>query len=446
MTVEPKMEKTLGPLSLWGLGVGYVISGMYFGWNLGLEQGGTLGLAVATCWVIAMYVSFTLGYAELACLYPRAGGCFIYVKNAMGPKWGMLAGLAQFFEFVFAPPAIAAAIGAYLHIFFPGISTLTLAIGTYFIFTGINCLGVRLAATFELWITVVAVIELVLFAYVALPHFQMKNLVANALPHGWAGVLPAIPFAIWFFLAIEGIANVAEETKNPQRNIILGFSSAMVTLVILCGLTFVSAIGVKGWEWIVFDAAGNPSDSPLPLALKAIMGENALFYHLLVMIGIFGLVASFHGIILAAGRATFELGREGLAPARIGRLHPRTKTPVWALLLNMCVGICALVTGKTAQIIILACFGAVTLYLLSTVALWQLRRKKPALHRPFRTPFFPYTAIVALITSSTSLCCLVYYYPNLALIYGGLLCAGGLGMGYMGSHSRIKICFDTEKT
>ena len=58
---------------LWGLGVGYVISGMYFGWNLGLEKGGTLGLAVATLFIIVMYLTFTFSYTELACAIPKAG-------------------------------------------------------------------------------------------------------------------------------------------------------------------------------------------------------------------------------------------------------------------------------------------------------------------------------------------------------------------------------------
>ena len=73
-----ELKRTLGPVMLWGLGVGYVISGMYFGWNLGLEKGGTLGLAIATAFVIVMYVAFTFSYTELACAIPKAGGAFDY--------------------------------------------------------------------------------------------------------------------------------------------------------------------------------------------------------------------------------------------------------------------------------------------------------------------------------------------------------------------------------
>ncbi|MGC5198858.1 amino acid permease, partial [Aphanothece microscopica] len=116
-----QLQKTLTPTLLWGLGVGYVISGMYFGWNLGLEQGGTLGMAVATVMVIVMYLCFTLSYAELACAIPKAGGAFDYASRAMGERGGFLAGMAQNIEFLFAPPAIAAGIGAYVSLFVPSV-------------------------------------------------------------------------------------------------------------------------------------------------------------------------------------------------------------------------------------------------------------------------------------------------------------------------------------
>ena len=86
---------------------------------------------------------------------------------------------------------------------------------------------------------------------------------------------------------------------------LIGFGSAILTLVVLCILTFCSSVGVAGWEAIVFAEEGAAaSDSPLPLALSRIYGEGHFLYMLVTSIGLFGLVASFHGIILAAGRAT----------------------------------------------------------------------------------------------------------------------------------------------
>lgn len=416
------LSRTLGPLMLWGLGVGYVISGMYFGWNLGLAEGGTLGLAIATFFIIILYITFTFSYTELACAIPRAGGAFDYATRALGKHWGFLAGMAQIIEFVFAPPAIAAAIGAYFHIFFPQLPVTVIAITAYVLFTALNIYGVKAAATFELIITMLAVGELLLFAGITLPHFEMENLRHNAFPNGWMGVWASIPFAIWFFLGLEGVANVAEETIRPQRSVLLGFGSALITLVILCILTFLSSVGVAGWEKIVYPSPGAPpSDSPLPLALSAITGNDDLLYHLLITIGLMGLIASFHGIILAAGRATFEFGRVRYIPRMFGYVHSRFKTPANALLANTCIGIIALLTRKTGDIIIIACFAALTLYIISMVAVIALRKKEPGLPRPFKTPLYPYFPVIALAIAAVSLVAMTSLNVTLALIYFGVL-------------------------
>lgn len=402
---------------LWGLGVGYVISGMYFGWNLGLQEGGTLGLAIATFFIIILYVTFTFSYTELACAIPKAGGGFDYAARALGKDWGFIAGMAQNIEFIFAPPAIAFAIGAYFNLFFPQLSILSIAIFSYVVFTALNIYGVKAAAVFELVITILAVGELLLFSGITLPHLQLKNLQHNAFPHGWGGAFAATPFAIWFFLGIEGVANVAEEAIHPQRTILIGFGSAILTLVILCVLTFISSTGVAGLEAIVYKSNGNTSDSPLPMALSHIVSNNNLLYHLLIMIGLFGLIASFHGLILAAGRASFEFGRVGFAPAFLKNIHPKFQTPANALLVNMGIGIIALLTKKTADIIIISVFGALTLYIVSMIAILKLRKKEPHLERPFKVPMYPLFPVIALMIAIFSFVVMTIYNFKLALFY-----------------------------
>ena len=422
MSEQDQLDRSLGPFMLWGLGVGYVISGMYFGWNLGLPAGGTLGLAIATFFIIIMYVCFTFSYTELACAIPKAGGAFDYAHRAFGENIGFLGGMAQNIEFIFAPPAIAYAIGAYLVNWFPAVGIIPIAIIAYCIFTGINIFGVKTAAIFELVVTIIAVLELLLFAGITLPHFEMVNLTTNPLPNGYSGVFAAIPFAIWFFLAIEGVANVAEETINPQRNVLIGFGSAIVTLVILCLLTFTSAVGVNGWEPIVFEPGSiTPSDSPLPLALAHIVGKDSAMMHLLIGIGIFGLVASFHGIILAAGRATFEFGRIGFAPKMLGTTHSKFKTPMKALLLNMTIGILAILTGQTGDIITIACFGALALYIISMLSFFKLRKHEPQLERPFKVPGYPIVPGLALVIASVSFVAMSYHNMKVALIFFAIM-------------------------
>jgi ethanolamine permease len=435
---EQELKKTLGPFMLWGLGVGYVISGNYFGWNLGLAEGGTLGAGIAIFFIIIMYITFTFSYTEMACAIPKAGGAFSYAERGLGKHLGFLAGMSQNIEFIFAPPAIASAIGAYFGIFFPELDALWIGIVAYFIFTGLNIIGLQVAATFELFITIIAVLGLLFFAGVTLPAFKVENLQINSLPNGYMGIVAAIPFAIWFFLAIEGVANVAEETINPQKNILKGFGFALLTLVILCVLTFLAAVGVGGWEAIVYpDSSGVASDSPLPLAMGLVVGDNQVYYHLLAFIALFGLVASFNGIILAAGRTTFEFGRVGYAPKAIGRVNKKFKTPVNALFFNMIIGIIALLTGKTGEIITIAVFGALCLYILSMLAFLQLRKNEPELERPFKVPYYPLFPIVALVIASLSLIAMVIYNFNLALVFFAML---------LGTYLFFILVFNKKKT
>jgi ethanolamine permease len=418
---EAKLSRTLTPLMLWGLGVGYVISGMYFGWNLGLEKGGTLGLAIATFFIIILYITFTFSYAELASAIPKAGGGFDYTRRAFGDTWGFIAGMAQNIEFIFAPPAIAFAIGAYFNLFFPSVPIIVISIISYILFTALNIRGVKISALFELGITLFAVGELLLFAGITLPHFSSDAFFENSLPNGISGIFAALPFAIWFFLGLEGVANVAEETINPQRTIKVGFSSALITLIVLCLLVFAGAVGVGGWENIVYRADGSTSDSPLPLALINIVGENNFLYHLLITVGLFGLIASFHGLILAAGRASYEFGKVRFAPPVFGKIHPTFHTPANALLLNMGIGILALLTGKTAEIITIAVFGALFLYFFSMISLIKLRMSEPELPRPFKVPFYPLFPYTALIITLVALIAMIVFNLVLFLLFFSIM-------------------------
>src|SRR6195952_5206151 len=118
----PRLKQVLGPMQLWGIAVGLVISGEYFGWSYGWNTAGTLGFLVATVLVATMYMTFIFSFTELSTAIPHAGGPFAYALRAFGATGGFVAGFATLIEFVFAPPAIALAIGAYLNVQFPGVN------------------------------------------------------------------------------------------------------------------------------------------------------------------------------------------------------------------------------------------------------------------------------------------------------------------------------------
>lgn len=423
-----ELKRALGPVMLWGLGVGYVIGGEYFGWNLGLPVGGTLGMAVATIFVIIMYVTFVFSYTEMACAIPKAGGAFDYADRGLGKKLGFLAGMCQNIEFVFAPPAVASAIGASVGMLYPqleaeyGITTMMVAVAAFVLFTAINVSGVQAAASVEFVVTLIAISVLLVFAGYTLPEFKVENFTNNMLPNGWAGAFACLPFAIWFFLAIEGVANVAEETIDPGKNILKGFGWAIFTLVFLAILTFLASVGVSGWEGAVYEpGTETTSDAPIPLVLQQVLDPASFMYKAIVGLSMFGLIASFNGIILAAGRSVFEFGRVGNIPKWFGVVNRRFRTPANAMIVNMFIGFAALAIGRTGEILTLSCFGALGLYIVSMFSFFALRKKEPNLERPFKVPMYPVFPAVALLLASICMAALIIYYFNLFLIFLGIL-------------------------
>ncbi|MBP2297455.1 ethanolamine permease [Azospirillum picis] len=433
-TTKPELSKSLSGLHLWGIAVGLVISGEYFGWSYGWAAAGTLGFLVTTILIAAMYTTFIFSFTELTTAIPHAGGPFAYSYRAFGPTGGFIAGFATLIEFVFAPPAIALAIGAYLNVQFPGLDPKMAAVGAYLVFMGLNIAGVSIAATFELFVTLLAIFELLVFMGVVLPGFTWTNFIAN----GWSGsadftigslggIFAAIPFAIWFFLAIEGAAMAAEETKDPTRTVPRAYIGGILTLVVLAFGTMIFAGGVGDWN-----ALSNIND-PLPQAMKAVVGESSGWLHMLVWIGLFGLIASFHGIIMGYSRQIFALSRAGFLPPMLSRLHPSRKTPHWAILAGGVVGIAAIFSDEliqiggqplTANIVTMSVFGAIVMYIMSMAALFRLRASEPALERPYRAPFYPVFPAISLGLAVLALVTMVYYN---ALVFGLFVALFALG-------------------
>ncbi|HMW28726.1 MAG TPA: ethanolamine permease [Plasticicumulans sp.] len=430
------LERTLGPWQLWGIAVGLVISGEYFGWSYGWASAGTLGFLVTSTLVALMYACFIFSFTELTTAIPHAGGPFAYARRAFGPAGGYLAGAATLVEFVFAPPAIAMAIGAYLNVQFPGLDARTAAVGAYVIFMTLNILGVQIAATFELFVTVIAIVELLVFMGVVAPGFSLANFTAG----GWAGadsftwgsvagIVAAIPFAIWFFLAIEGAAMAAEEAIEPTRTIPIAYIAGILTLLVLAYGVMLFAGATGDWTKL-----SNIND-PLPQAMKVIVGENSGWLHMLVWIGLFGLIASFHGIIMGYSRQIYAQARAGYLPRWLAQVHPRFHTPHRAILAGGVVGIAAIFSDElvsfggqtlTANIVTMSVFGAIVLYLVSMASLFRLRRLEPALPRPFRAPLYPLLPGIAFALAALCLLTMIWFNPQIAALFAGLLVLGYL--------------------
>jgi ethanolamine permease len=435
-TTTITLKPALGTWQLWGIAVGLVISGEYFGWSYGWAQAGTVGFLVTTLLVAVMYTCFIFSFTELSTAIPHAGGPFAYSRRAFGERGGFIASMATLMEFVFAPPAIAMAIGAYLNVQFPGLSPKLAAIMAYLVFMTLNILGVQLAAMFELLVTLLAVFELLVFMGVVAPGFRFSHF----LSHGWAGqdvlnmaalpgILAGVPFAIWFFLAIEGAAMAAEEARNPRHTIPRAYMAGILTLVVLAFGVMILAGGAGDWRVL-----SNIND-PLPQAMKMVVGAHSGWMHMLVWIGLFGLIASFHGIILGYSRQCFALARAGFLPPGLAKLS-RFQTPHRAILAGGFIGMLAILSDEvvqfhgmtlTAAMITLSVFGAIVMYVMSMLSLFRLRRVAPHMVRTFRAPGYPYIPAVALILAVLCLGAMLWFQPAIGFVFALMML---LGFGY----------------
>ncbi|WP_178946065.1 ethanolamine permease [Kocuria sp. TGY1127_2] len=392
-----------GWILLAGLGVAYVVSGDFSGWNLGLAQGGWGGLLIAFVLMGLMYTCMVLGLAELSSTLPTAGAGYGFARRALGPLGGFATGMAILIEYAVAPAAIATFIGGYIESLglFGITNSWPLYLVFYLVFIGIHCVGVGEALKVMFVITAIAVAALIAFVCGMLPHFDPSNLVdfepvsaagSNSfLPFGFAGVLAALVYGIWFFLAVEGVPLAAEETANPQRDMPRGIVTAI--LILLCSGLAVLVLAPGGAGAV----AMSTSESPLPDALRAVYGRDSWLAQAVNYAGLAGLVASFFSIIFAYSRQLFALSRAGYLPRWLSLTTGRN-TPALALVVPGTIGFILAATVRDGGLLInIAVFGATVSYVLLNLSHVILRVREPDLKRGYYTPGGIVTTSISLV-------------------------------------------------
>lgn len=210
----------------------------------------------------------------------------------------------------------------------------------------------------------------------------------------------------------------AEEAKDPKRTIPRAYVTGILTLVVLAIGVMLMAGGAGDWR------ALSAINDPLPQAMKMIVGENSGWMHMLVWIGLFGLIASFHGIILGYSRQFFALARAGYLPPGLAKLS-RFHTPHRAILAGGAIGILAIFCdgfnfqgmNLTAAMITMAVFGAIVMYIMSMLSLFQLRRTAPDLPRSFFAPGYPLVPGFALVCSIICLLAMLWFNPEIGALF-----------------------------
>ena len=396
-------QGAVGWLLLVGLGVAYVISGDFAGWNFGLAQGGWGGMFIATVVVAIMYLCMCLSMSEMSTMLPTAGGGYSFARTAFGPFGGYLTGTAILIEYAIAPAAIACFIGAYCESLF-GIGGWKVYLACYIIFMAIHLKGAGEALKIMFVITAIAAVALFVFIIAMIPHFNSANLFDIAissnragasafLPLGYMGIWAAVPYAIWFFLAVEGVPLAAEEAKDPTKSLPRGLIGSMLILATFAILILVLGVGAAGANLL------KDSGAPLVDALVAVYGQNTWLASFVNFVGLAGLVASFFSIIYAYSRQIFALSRAGYLPTSLS-LTNKNKAPYLAIIIPGIIGFGLSLTGEGDLLILMAVFGATISYVLMMLSHIKLRMSRPDMHRPYKTPGGIVTSSIALVLAA----------------------------------------------
>jgi ethanolamine permease len=320
----------------------------------------------------------------------------------------------------------------------------------YIVFVGFNAAGVEASFRVSLVITLSALAVLLVFFAGALPQFDLRRwaLESNGpwLPHGWRGVLRALPFALWVYLGIEQLPLAAEEAHDPARDMPKAMLLGLGTLVLFAFLTIVLNAGIAPGA-----AAVGRSDEPLFLALKTVFGNGATA-RVLALAGCAGLIASFHAIIYAYGRQIYSLSRAGYFPVWLSVTHGVRQTPERALIagsvLGYCTALAIYLAGQKspvgAVLLNMAVFGAVIAYILQMASFVLLRLRFPAIARPWRSPLGIAGALVAAVVSLATLVTLFLnpdYRPGIFGAAIWFLC----GLIWFAFRSRSHLVFAPEE-
>ncbi|BBL20869.1 ethanolamine permease [Acinetobacter radioresistens DSM 6976 = NBRC 102413 = CIP 103788] len=418
-------QGAVGWLLLVGLGVAYVISGDFAGWNFGLAQGGWGGMFIATAVVAVMYLCMCLSMSEMATMLPTAGGGYSFARTAFGPFGGYLTGTAILIEYSIAPAAIACFIGAYCESLF-GVGGWIIYLVCYLVFMGIHLKGAGEALKIIFVITAIAAVALLVFIIAMIPHFNSANLFNIAvsdkagasafLPMGYLGIWAAVPYAIWFFLAVEGVPLAAEEAKDPTRSLPRGLIGSMLILAAFALLILFLGAGAAGANQL------KDSGAPLVDALVAVYGEHTRLAGFVNFVGLAGLIASFFSIIYAYSRQIFALSRAGYLPTSLS-LTNKNKAPYLAIIIPGIIGFALSLTGEGDLLILMAVFGATISYVLMMLSHIKLRLSRPDMDRPYKTPGGIVTSGIALILALIAVIAGFLVDPKVWFIAAGIYIA-----------------------
>ena len=397
--------------------VGIVIgSGIFLSTGIIAASIPSAGL-ILLAWVVGglLTLAGAFIYAELGAAMPEAGGQYVYINKAYGELAAFLFGWIFFFAYMTGGVAfLALAFIEYLAYFFPVFSTDNplftvgrggfslsaghlMGIGLISALTLVNLLGVGLGKAVQNILTVIKIGTILVFVFLAfsIGKIQPMDITATAedLSFGQAvtGFFVALVAVSWAFDGWNNVNFVAGEIINPQRNLTL----ALIVGTLIITLLYVVLNVVYLMSMPVSEIAGVYRVAEV--SATALLGDRAAaFISAAVLISVVG---ALNANVLTGPRVYYAMAKDGLFFSSAARIHPRFKTPGFALLIQAIWACVLMLSGNLEQIVTYAIFIAIVFWIVAAASLFTLRKKFPDLPRPYRAWGYPVVPILFILAS-----------------------------------------------
>jgi APA family basic amino acid/polyamine antiporter len=386
-----KLKRELGILELFAIAAGAMISsGLFILPALAYAKSGP---AVVFAYILAgiMYIPSIFAKAELATAMPKAGGVYFFIDRSMGAPVGTIGGIASWFSLTFKSAFALLGIGIFVTLIAPGITELQIkliAIGFCLLFMVINIIGVKL--TGKLQVILVLCLIVLLFYYV----FQGSQFIEPQrydpfMPYGLGSLFATAGLVFVSFGGLTKIACVAEEVKNPGRNIPLAMLFAFTVVMLLYSTVIFVTVGLV-------DAA-ELSGSLMPISLGASTFIGRWGTIIFTAAALLAFVTTGNAGILTASRDSLAMSRDKLLPASLQRVSARTQTPYISIIVTTVFMIIVIAFLDLENLVKTASTLKLLLFMFVNLSLIVMRESKIQSYRPvFRAPLYPWLQILGI--------------------------------------------------
>src|SRR5437867_5551223 len=398
------LERTLGLRDLILLIIGTVIgSGIFIVPGAVLRQtNGSVTLAMLV-WLTGGVLSLlgALTYGELSAMNPKAGGLYIFIRDGFGSLPAFLYGWTLFFVISSGSVAtLAVAFSSYLGEIVP-LSPLIAklaAVAMILVVTIVNVLGTRESANLQDWTTIIKVAAILLMSAVLFAlgrGFTAASLAASANA-GAASLASGVGLAmigvLWAYEGWQYVTFSAGEVINPQRNfpraLFIG-SAALIAIYLTANLAYLAALG---------PAKAAQTDSVAAAAMTAVVGPSASkLVALTILVSIFSATNS---IALTAPRVFYAMARDRVFFHQLARVHPRFRTPAFAVVAGSVWATILAATGTFEQLLTYVVFTGWLFYALGAASIFVYRRRASDRELPYRVPGYPWTPLLFIVAAA----------------------------------------------